>query len=369
MQRAVRSIVATASIAGIFMGFSGCGGSDNQTGDAGANSANAKSVIMLLPNSTTVRFAQQDGPLFQAALEKAAPGTQVTIQNADNDAAKQLNQAKAALTKGVSAIVLISVDPSSASAILREAEASKVPVVLYDHLADGGAAVAHIVFNRNEVGKLQATALKDKLKSGKTVKIARLNGEKGQTDAVAFRAGQDEVLQPLIDAGQVKVVCDDWADGWVPANGQRLMEQCLTKVSNKLDAVLTMNDGLGGAAIAALKAQNLAGKVLVFGGQDADLEGVQNIIRGYQDDTVYKPFKLQAETSATITAAVLKGEPAPADLINGVTDMGTTKVPAAILVPQLVKSDNVSKIVDDGVYTWDQVCSGSLADVGVCKGK
>lgn len=364
MRGTIRTLVPTTAVALVALAAVGCGESDSGGGGGGGD----KKVVLLLPNTTTTRFVQQDGPLFKRALEKHAPGTSITIQQADNDATKQLNQAKAALTKGVSAIVLISVDPSSASSILRDAEASKVPVVLYDHLADGGKAEAHIVFNRGEVGNLQAKALKDHLADGpKPLRVARLNGEKGQTDAVAFRKGQEELMQPLIDSGQVEVVCDDWADGWVPANGQKLMEQCLTRIHNKVDAVLTMNDGLGGAAIAALKVQDLAGKVPVYGGQDADLAGVQNIIRGYQDDTVYKPFRQQADVSAQITAAVLKGDPPPKNLINGETDMGSTKVPAAILTPQLITAKNIDKIMDDGVYSWSQVCKGSLANVGACK--
>ena len=47
------------------------------------------------------------------------------------------------------------------------------------------------------------------------------------------------------------------------------MEQCLTSVSNKVDAVISENDGMAGGVVAALEAQGLAGTVPVTG-QDGD---------------------------------------------------------------------------------------------------
>ena len=47
------------------------------------------------------------------------------------------------------------------------------------------------------------------------------------------------------------------------------MEQFLTQADNKVDAVLSENDGMAGGVVAALEAQGLAGKVPVSG-QDGD---------------------------------------------------------------------------------------------------
>ena len=102
--------------------------------------------------------------------------------------------------------------------------------------------------------------------------------------------GQDEILQPLIDSGDIEVVCEDNTPQWDPAEAQRLMEQCLTKTNNEVDAVLGFYDGIAAGAIAALDAQDLAGVVPVYGGQNPELSGLQNMLLGRQVDDILKSY-------------------------------------------------------------------------------
>src|SRR3712207_7825223 len=55
----------------------------------------------------------------------------------------------------------------------------------------------------------------------------------------------------------------------------------LQKADNKVDGVLAANDGLGNAAISAIKQRKL--DQIPVTGQDATLEGIQNIVNGDQD--------------------------------------------------------------------------------------
>ena len=70
-----------------------------------------------------------------------------------------------------------------------------------------------------------------------------------------------EVLKPNMDAGKIKNVCETFTDGWKPDNAQKNMEQCLTSTNNKVDAVVSENDGMASGVVAALDAQGLAGSV------------------------------------------------------------------------------------------------------------
>ncbi len=65
------------------------------------------------------------------------------------------------------------------------------------------------------------------------------------------------------------------------------MEGILTANDNKIDAVLSENDGMAGGVIAALKAQGLAGKVPVSG-QDGDQAALNNVALGNQTVDVWK---------------------------------------------------------------------------------
>ena len=67
----------------------------------------------------------------------------------------------------------------------------------------------------------------------------------------------------------------------------------------KIDAIVASNDSTAGGAIAALKAEDLSGKVAVSG-QDAELAACQRVVEGTQTLTVYKPVRKLAETAAEV---------------------------------------------------------------------
>ncbi len=343
-----------------------------EKGGTSASGNDAKTVYMLLPNTTTVRFVTQDGPQFKAAMEKQLPGTKVVIQNAEGDPQKQVQQVETAVSGGASAIVLVAADPFIAGGALQQAGKAKVPVLLYDHDARGGDAAAQVIFDSLSVGQNQgkdaAEVLKDATTSAPKV-IARIYGNQGDFGTGEYKKGQDQYLEPLISSGKVKVACETYTQGWEPAKAQASMEQCLTKTNNKVDAVVVMNDGTAGGAIAALKGQNLQGKVPVIGGQDADLQAIQYVLLGFQYDTVYKPFKLQAAKAAELTLQLLKNGKIDQGATSGYVDNGFMKpgVPAVFLPVQILHTDTVDTVVKDGVWTWQQICTGAAADTDTCK--
>jgi D-xylose transport system substrate-binding protein len=363
--KSLRRCAFSIAAAGLTLVVAACGSGGGGSGGSG------KKVYMLLPNTTTVRFVSQDGPKFKAALEKALPGASVTIQNAEGDPSKQVQQVETAISGGADAIVLVAADPFIAGGALQKAQQAKVPVLLYDHDARGGQAVAQVVFDSLSVGQNQGRDAA-KLFGGGTAAhpkvIARVYGNQGDYGTTKYKQGQDQFLKPLIAAGKLKVACETYTPGWDPAKAQSEVEQCLTKTNNRLDGIVVMNDGTAGGAIAALKSQNLLGKVPVVGGQDADLQAIQYILLGYQYDTVYKPFKLQASEAAQLTADVLKDGKLPAGTVDGYVPNGFMKpgVPAKFLPVQLLHKDTINKVVDDGVWTWKQICSGATARTPTC---
>jgi D-xylose transport system substrate-binding protein len=363
-----RRVVRLAALAATPLLLAACG-----SGATGSSSAGGgKTVYMLLPNSTTVRFTAQDGPDFQAAMKKDMPGVKVVIQNAENDPQKQVQQVETAIAGGASAIVLVAADPYIAGGALQKASTAKVPVLLYDHDARGGDAAAQVVFDSLSVGQNQGKDAAAVLSAGTKAKpkvIARIYGNQGDYGTTQYKKGQDQYLKPLIAAGKVKVACETYTPNWDPAKAQSEMEQCLTKTGNQLDAVVVMNDGTAGGSVAALSAQSLAGKVPVIGGQDADLQAVQYILLGYQYGTVYKPFKLQAAKAAELTTQLLKNGKINKSDIDGYVDNGFMKpgVPAVFLPVQNLHADTVGTLVKDGVWTWKQICTGPAAATATCK--
>ena len=173
-----------------------------------------------------------------------------------------------------------------------------------------------------------------------------MGGSPVDNNAKLFRAGQMKVLKPYVDSGKIKVVGDQWVDGWLPENALK-MENALTANNNKIDAVVASNDATAGGAIQALSAQGLSGKVAISG-QDADLAGIKRIAAGTQTMTVYKPITLLANTAAEIAVELGNGQEPKADttLNNGLKD-----VPSRLLTPIDVNKNNIKDtVIKDGFH-------------------
>ena len=118
---------------------------------------------------------------------------------------------------------------------------------------------------------------------------AFIKGDKGDPNATFLFQGITEVLKEAMDGGKIKNVCETFTDGWKPDNAQKNMEQCLTSIDNKVDAVVAENDGMAGGVVAALEAQGLAGSVPVSG-QDGDKAALNRVALGTQTVSIWKDF-------------------------------------------------------------------------------
>jgi ABC-type xylose transport system substrate-binding protein len=300
-------------------------------------------------------------------MKELAPNVQVDLVNAEGKADQQLNQADTAISSGTKVIVLAAADPSLSGAVLQKAADANIPVIGYEHEALDGPLYAQVIFDPEKVGQAQGTYFSENLPAGTdgVVTIGRVYGNKGDNYTIQDQKGQDALLQPLIDAGKVKVACEDNATGWDPAVAQQLVEQCLTKTQNKIDAVVAMNDGTAGGAIAALQGQGLAGKIPVFSGQDANLDALRFILQGQQQDTVFKDYALEGKTAAEVAIAALQGQQPPASVINATFNNHAVDAPAAYLDVQSIDASNMQVVIDAGLYTKAELCEG-LTNVQFC---
>jgi len=356
----------------------GCAGTGNATPTSAPSQGTQTAaeltghVVMLLPSTTTPRFAQWDGPDFVKSMKKYAPGVQVDLINANGDANLQLSQTEAALTQGVNAIVLVAADSNLAAGILQKAAAAGVPVIGYEHFVLGGPMKDFVMFGPVQIGEQQgkeAVADLNTRYKGSPLNIEMIQGEKGDFYTVGQRQGQLEYLQPLIDAGKAKIVCDDYAAGWDPTVAQQLVDQCLTKNQNKIDGIIAVNDGTAEAAVAALKTQTLQAQIPVYGGQDSEAIALQYIIAGWMHDTIFKSYSDLADAAAKITVSVLQGKDPPAGMINGSKNNNWGDIPMVYLTATAIDKSNIQVVVDSGLQTWHDICQGVAQSAPVCAGK
>jgi D-xylose transport system substrate-binding protein len=300
-------------------------------------------VAFLLPENVTPRWEGSDAPIFKEALQKLVPGVQIDVLNALNDPNKQQSQAEAELTKGAKVLVIAAVDQKAAAVIVNKANEQDVQVIAYDRLIRNSPLAYYVSFDSVAVGKAEATWMVQHTKPG--ARLVIINGSPTDDNAHLVNQGIHAVLDPLFKSNERVLVAEQWTPGWDPSKAQNEMEQILTKANNQVDGVVSANDGMSGGIIAALKAQGLAGKVKTTG-QDASLEGVQNVLLGYQGVTVFKDFRLQAPAAAQIAAAVLKGE--IPDNITEQVNNGQIDVSSVMLPVVPVDEGNVKTLVTNG---------------------
>jgi D-xylose transport system substrate-binding protein len=323
-------------------------------------------VYFMLPNFTTVRYVQKDGPDFVAAMKEYAPNIKVELVNGESNPGQQQQQAEAAITGGAKAIVLTAADPSLASSILFAADKAKVPLIAYEHEASGGPLTYYAGFGALKAGEAQGKNAAAALSDGNATPVARLYGNKGDFWQRATKQGQDEALDPLIKAGKIKIACEDYVPNWNPSEAQRLIEQCLTKTNGNISAIVASNDGTAEGALAALASQGLAGKVKILGGCDANVTTLQNILLGLQNGTVLKDYSALADAAARLVVATLQHKTPGSDVVNGEFDNGFAKVPASFVDVTMIDKSNVGDVVKAGVWSWKDICTGPASKTAEC---
>jgi D-xylose transport system substrate-binding protein len=319
----------------------------------------------LAENATTPAFLQET-TWFGQAMKKLAPNVTVTNYNANNSQATQQTNVESCITQGVGAIAFHPVDSGSTGGMLVEAAKAKIPVVAYEQPASGGALAYYVTPDFHQVGDVEGQIAASYLNAGAPKRIMRLYGDPGDGNIPSWKAGQEVALNPLIASGQVKVVCESYTPGWVPATAQQEVEQCLTKTGNGIDAVVAVQDFLANAAVAALKTQNLQGKVPVFGGVIA-APGVQNMLLGYQPADVMANWHQEMTLVAEATILALTKTPAPANFAPSTyTNTGFPPIPLVPLAAVKIDKTQIQQVVDAGLMTWSDICTGPAAQTPEC---
>lgn len=284
-----------------------------------------------------------DRDLFRARAE--ALGAEVLVESANSDDTRQLRDVESLITRGIDALVIIPHNGAAMARAVEMAHAEGIPVLSYDRLITGADTDLYITFDNLKIGQLQARFLAERLPAAGKLRVVRIYGAKTDNNALLYKQGQDEILQPLIAAGRVEVVHEDWAEDWKPENAKKITNAAITKAGQGIDAILASNDGTAGGAIQALIEEGLAGKVLVTG-QDADLAACQRIVHGSQTMTVYKPLKQLAAQAAELAVKLAERRPL---IARAETDNGKVRVPSVLLDIVAVTRDNMREtVIRDG---------------------
>jgi D-xylose transport system substrate-binding protein len=360
--RLFRLAASLAALGAVTAAAAWAGTASHSGTNAVARDAATIKIAFNMPCSTCAsRFEEQDKPDFIKSVHKLNPKIKVIATNAQGSDATQIAQIQDALANGAKVIVISPLDQSVGKAVVSKAAKYHVPVIAYDGLLQGAKIAFYVSFDNVKVGRLQGQFLVSHLKNGSTV--AMVNGDQTSTPGVQFKQGALSALKPAFDSGQLKLGYSVDTPLWNPATATTEMQQALTKLNNDVQGVLAPNDGIAGGVIAALKQQQLDGKVVVTG-QDATTAGLQNILLGTQAMTVYKPITAEAAVAAKVAVGLALGNKGiVATVAKTKVSNGAGKVPSVLLQPIVVTKSNMSVVVKTGGGTWAAICSGLSASI------
>jgi D-xylose transport system substrate-binding protein len=294
-----------------------------------------------------------DEAAMKAQLEKL--GAKYISADAGGSPEKQLGDIDGLISKGAKVLIVLAMDKDAILPAVNKATKQKIPVVAYDRLIEA-PGVFYITFDNKEVGRMQASAVQKVMPKGNYVMI---KGSPTDPNANFLREGQGEVLAAAIKSGAIKIVGEEYTEGWKPEVAQKNMEQILTKNAGKVDAVVASNDGTAGGVVAALTAKGLKG--VPVSGQDGDHAALNRVALGTQTVSVWKDARDLGREAASAAVALGSGKKVP----GAVTwSGGEKKVPleSQFLKPVAITKDNLDVVVKAGWIKKDDLCKGVAPD-------
>lgn len=330
---------------GLTLLVSACGG-------AGGTSAAGCTIGVSWNNYQEERWAKWDEPAIKKAITDA--GGKYISNDAKSSAETQASNVDNLISQGAKVLIVLAQDGTAIKPAVAKAIAANVPVIAYDRLIEDPKAL-YITFDNVLVGKLQAQAIFAAKPKGN---YAIIKGNKADANADFLRSGMDQVISAAVKSGDIKIVGETYTDNWDPSKAQTNMEQILTQNSNKVDAVLSENDGMAGGVIAALTAQGLAGKVPVSG-QDGDLPALNRVALGTQTVDVWKDARLLGKAAGDAAIQLCKNsDPSKVTGTAKFTTPGNNSLSSILLTPNPITQANLGDVITAGWITKAVLCQG-----------
>jgi D-xylose transport system substrate-binding protein len=304
-------------------------------------------------------FQEERWKTDEAAIKAAVEGAGNTYISTDaqGSAQKQAADIEGLIAQKPDVVLVVAFDSDAILPSIKALSDAGIKSIAYDVQFEDPNAL-YITFDNVGVGRIIAQEVQKAKPDGN---YAFIKGDKGDPNATFLFQGMMEVLKEGLDSGKIKNVCETFTDGWKPDNAQKNMEQCLTSTGNKVDAVLSENDGMASGVVAALTAQGMAG--IPVGGQDGDLAAINRVALGTQTVSVWKNAKDLGKVAGEAANALADGT--AIDKIAGVAKFsgGKNKVEmnSILLAPTPITKANINVAIDAGHITKDQACAGVTA--------
>lgn len=275
-------------------------------------------------------------------------GAEVIVQNAGNNVGMQISQLEYLMQRNVDAVVIVPKERGRLTSVIKKMRDRNIEVISYDRLISGADISLYVSVNTESVGRLMARQLID---IGATGNWSLILGPDEDYNMTLMLRGIEDVIKDK------DIIIRDilYTEGWNYDLAYGAAAGLLTE-SELPDAIVCGNDSVAGSVLNAID-DYCPGRHIPICGQDADIAACQDIVRGRQDFTVYKPITELAEKAAECAVRLAKGE--TAEYIAGYDDTidnGYKEVPVLWLEPQVATRDNIDEVViESGFHTHGEV--------------
>ena len=198
-------------------------------------------------------------------LETNAEGVAtLTVDDSQNDQAKQLDQIDTMISKGAQVLAINLVDPKAASSVIEKAEAEDLPVVFFNKEPDADALASYdkayyVGTESKESGVIQGDLIAEAWEANKEtwdkngdgkIQYVMIKGEPGHPDA---EARTEWSIKTINEKGiETEELAVDTAM-WDAAKATEKMDAWLAKYGDEIEFVICNNDGMASGAIASLE--------------------------------------------------------------------------------------------------------------------
>ena len=275
----MKKLLSIAAAGALILGLAGCA---SGSGGTGTESEGPKALDELV-----VGFAQVGAESgwrtantkdIQAAFADA--GIELKFSDAQQKQENQIKAIRSYIQQGVDYIAFSPVVETGWDAVLNEAKAAGIPVVLTDRAVDSKDTSLYVSFLGSdfiEEGKKAGLWVLDQYKdTTEKVNIVQLEGTTGAAPAIDRAEGFADVIR---QNENLEVIASQTGD-FTRAGGKQVMEAML-KSNPDIDLVYAHNDDMGLGAIEAIEAAGLVpGEDIKIVTVDAVHDGMQALADG-----------------------------------------------------------------------------------------
>jgi len=332
-------------------------------------------VGVILPDTTSsTRYVDFDAPYLTKAFQMAGySSSDFKIDNAQGVDATELADAQADVALGAKVLVFDPIDSTVGAEVQSYASTHGVAVISYDRATFTGTNTYYVSFDNNLVGKLIGQGFESCVSAWgvSSPKVFELDGgEDTDPNAISFAGGYNSVIwnstttplkAGLTNSKGYTLIGDQITPGWVNATGATIFTQQFT-AHPTINATVEANDGLAEAVVTDLKNKGVGPKKIPTTGQDATLQGMENVLQGYQCGSVYKAVYQEAQDAVSLATILRAGKTPPAALVNSTTTpphgVAGSAQPASLLTPVWVDATNMAAtVIADKFISASTLCT------------